>query len=74
MLNELFCSITGMMRALGRVIRARQEERIIRTSVQEIKFNILHDVRYAAVRVATDQACQRSAIAGKFLIFYTNFN
>jgi hypothetical protein len=55
-----------MMRALGRLIRARQEERIINTSIQEVKFNILQDVRYTSVRVATFQACQRSAAAGKF--------
>jgi hypothetical protein len=40
-------------------------KRIIESSVQELKFNILQDVRYEAVRVAADLACQRSAVFGK---------
>jgi hypothetical protein len=53
------------MRVVGRLIRVRQEERIIESSVQELKFNLLQDVRYEAVRVAADLACQRSAVFGK---------
>jgi hypothetical protein len=58
-----------MLRALGRIIRARQEERMIATSISEVKFNILTDVRFARVRVAADQAAHRSAAAGKIICF-----
>jgi hypothetical protein len=50
------------MRAVGRLIWARQEKRLIKNSIQELKFNILQDVRYEAMRVAADLACQRSAL------------
>jgi hypothetical protein len=60
--------------AVGRVIRARQEERMICTSVAEPKFNIVQDVRFAGVRVAADQATHRSATIGVFSLtcFYTS--
>jgi hypothetical protein len=53
------------MRVVRRLIRARQKERIIESSIQELKFNILQNVRYEAVRVAADLACERSATLGK---------
>jgi hypothetical protein len=37
----LVCSIGGLLRAVGRVIRACHEERMICTSVAEPKINIL---------------------------------
>jgi hypothetical protein len=61
----LYCSITRLMCAIGRLICARQEECIIASSVQELRFNILQDVRFKAVRVACDMACQRSVGKGK---------
>jgi hypothetical protein len=54
------------MRVVGRLIRVRQEERIIESSVQELKFNLLQDVRYEAVRVAADLVGQRSVALGTF--------
>jgi hypothetical protein len=58
-------SIAGMLRAIGRLIRARQEERIIETSIQPaVMFNIITDVRYRRVVLAANQACQKSAAAG----------
>jgi hypothetical protein len=59
-----------MMKAIGRLIRARQEEKIIKSSIQEVKFNILQDVRYSSVWVA---ACQHSPTAGKCIFFAALF-
>jgi hypothetical protein len=67
------CNFSGLMRAIGRLIRARQEERIIQSSVQELKFNILSDVRYEVVRIATDLACQRPASVGKSSLTFECF-
>jgi hypothetical protein len=54
-----------MLWSIGRVIRARQEERIIETSVAPgCMFNIVKDVHYRKVVVAANQACMRSAAAG----------
>jgi hypothetical protein len=54
-----------MLRSIGRLIRARQEERIIQTSeAPSMMFNIVKDVRYRKVVVAANQACARSAEAG----------
>ena len=54
-----------MLRAVGRLIRARQEQRVVETSVAPaVRFSILNDVRYHRVVVAADEAVQRSAKAG----------
>jgi hypothetical protein len=58
-----------MLRALGRIICTRQEERMIAIFVSEVKFNILTDVRFAGVRVAADQAAHQSAAVGKVICF-----
>jgi hypothetical protein len=66
----LVCRIGGMLRAVGRVIRACQEERLIRTSVTKPKFNILHNIHFAGIRVAANQAAHQSAAAGVFSYFF----
>jgi hypothetical protein len=38
-----------MLRVLGRVMHAWQDERMIATSVSEVKFNILTDFRFVGV-------------------------
>jgi hypothetical protein len=44
-----------MLRSIGRLIRARQEERIIQTSeAPSMMFNIVKDVRYRKVVVAAN--------------------
>jgi hypothetical protein len=59
-----------MVRSIGRLIRARQEERIIETLIElPVKFHILHDVRYAPVRVDADQAVNKSTAVGKHCLF-----
>jgi hypothetical protein len=53
-----------MLRSIGLLIRARQEERVIQTSeAPAVMFNIVKDVRYRKVIVAANQACTRSAKA-----------
>jgi hypothetical protein len=60
-----FCSIANMFRAIGRLIRARQELRIIKTSVQPlVKFQILSDVQYARAKLAANQAVNHSSNTG----------
>jgi hypothetical protein len=50
LINQLLnCSIGGLVRAIGRLIRARQDEHIIEISIQELKFNILQGIPYEAV-------------------------
>jgi hypothetical protein len=54
-----------MLRSIGRLIRARQEERVIETSEEpSVMFNIMKDIRYRKIIVAANQACARSAEAG----------
>lgn len=54
-----------MLRAIGRLIRAHQEERVIQTSEQPASpFYIIADCRYRAVVVAANQACAKSVAAG----------
>jgi hypothetical protein len=54
-----------MLRAIGRLIRAQQEERIIEgATMPHVMFNIMTDVRYRSVLIATNQACDRSTAAG----------
>jgi hypothetical protein len=66
-INKLsgFCSIAKMFKAIGRLIRARQEQWIIETSVQPtVKFQILFYVRYVRAKIAADQAINNSSNAG----------
>ena len=46
-----------MLRAIGRVIRSREEQRCIENNERpQIPFNILSDVCYQREKLATDQA------------------
>jgi hypothetical protein len=54
-----------MFRAIGRLIRARQEQRIIESSVlPPSKFQILSDMRYLRAKIAADQAVVNSPNVG----------
>ncbi|KAG0600965.1 hypothetical protein M758_11G074700, partial [Ceratodon purpureus] len=58
-------TIGSMLRAIGRLIRARENHRCIENSTKlENPFYILTDIRYAKVRQAADIAAQRSVDAG----------
>ncbi|KAL3682593.1 hypothetical protein R1sor_000615 [Riccia sorocarpa] len=57
-------SIEGLLRAIGRIIRARQKQRLIKSGAAVIPFNILKDVRYRKVKVAADEAVSRAMAAG----------
>ena len=59
------CSIANMFRAMGRLIRAHQEQHILETHVQSaIKFQILTNVCYARAKLAADHAVNQSSKAG----------
>jgi hypothetical protein len=69
------CRISGLLRTVGRLIRARQEERAIEKSESPpVRFNILSDGHYAKVKLAADQAVLRSSgkiIRFAFIVFCT---
>ena len=62
--DMLYCSLQGLLRALGRIIRSRIASNAVasRTSVES--FYILKDPRYAKVKLAADEAALRSIAAG----------
>ncbi|KAL3685410.1 hypothetical protein R1sor_003432 [Riccia sorocarpa] len=57
-------TIQALLRAIGRVIRARQEQRCVETGLAVHPFNILKDSRYHKVKLAADEAVQRSMDRG----------
>jgi hypothetical protein len=46
------------MQAVGKLICGWQEERVIKTYVQKLKFNILQEMKYEAICVAINLTCQ----------------
>lgn len=59
--NLLFISIQAMLRAIGRIIRARESKRTDETGVAKVPFNIFLDPRYQDVKVAVEEAVSKSA-------------
>jgi hypothetical protein len=58
-IDMLMCfSISRLMQAVGKLICGWQEERVIKTYVQKLKFNILQEMKYEAICVAINLTCQ----------------
>ncbi|KAL3696192.1 hypothetical protein R1sor_010268 [Riccia sorocarpa] len=57
-------TIQALLRAIGRVIRARQEQRCVETGIAVHPFSIWKDPRYRKVKLAADEAVQRSLDRG----------
>ncbi|KAL2607964.1 hypothetical protein R1flu_026537 [Riccia fluitans] len=57
-------SLQGLFRGIGGLIRARQEQRIAESGVPAIKFSSLADPRYLRMKLAADEAVERSLAAG----------
>lgn len=58
------CSLQGLLRALGRIIRSRIATNAVASGTSAESFYILKDPRYAKVKLAADKAALRSIAAG----------
>ncbi|KAL3694374.1 hypothetical protein R1sor_008025 [Riccia sorocarpa] len=57
-------TVQCLLRAVGRVIRSRQEQRSVESGAPVHPFNILKDARYHKVKLAADEAVQRAMDRG----------
>lgn len=64
LLDMHYCSLQGLLRALGRIIRSRIAANAVASGTRAESFNILKDPRYAKVKLAADEAALRSITAG----------
>lgn len=65
MIVHVLCRIANLLRAIGRVIRAREEQRCVETSSKPaVPFNILTDPRFQRVKLAANEAVMRAVQAG----------
>jgi hypothetical protein len=72
-IDMLMCfSISRLMQAVGKLICGWQEERVIKTYVQKLKFNILQEMKYEAICVAINLTCQWSAAIGSSFFNFSN--
>nr|XP_024365966.1 uncharacterized protein LOC112277641 isoform X1 [Physcomitrium patens]XP_024365967.1 uncharacterized protein LOC112277641 isoform X1 [Physcomitrium patens]XP_024365968.1 uncharacterized protein LOC112277641 isoform X1 [Physcomitrium patens]XP_024365969.1 uncharacterized protein LOC112277641 isoform X1 [Physcomitrium patens] len=54
-------SIQAMLRAIGRIIRAREEQRTVETGIAKVPFSIYRDPRFLKVKWAVEDAVAKSA-------------
>lgn len=57
----LICSIQAMLRAIGRIIRARELQRTAETGIAKVPFSIYRDPRFLRVKLAVEEAVAKSA-------------
>ncbi|KAL3695219.1 hypothetical protein R1sor_009295 [Riccia sorocarpa] len=57
-------TVQCLLRAVGRVIRSRQEQRSVESGAPVHPFNILKDARYHKVKLAADEAVQHAMDRG----------
>ena len=62
--DMLYCSLQGLLRALGRIIRSRIASNAVASGTSAESFYILKDPRYAKVKLAVDEAALRTIAAG----------
>lgn len=59
-----YCSLQGLLRALGRIICSRIAANAVASGTSAESFYILMDPRYAKVKLGADEATLRSITAG----------